>query len=213
MTGSLCIGPDCARPAVARGLCRAHYHQRERHPSRPLRPLRAKLPSSGRPRRGPDGQLRPCSVAGCGRPVHARELCAGHYSQRSRGLKLRPLGPRTGPKHETPGQAAAPHTWTDQTCAAILGRSTRSGEPGQRCGKPVHCRGLCANHYVRMLRRDQRCSAPGCDRPTSTGGQRGLCSTCYRRRRAGGAIVSSGARWAKLDGSGSAGSAGRESCG
>jgi hypothetical protein len=34
-----CAGPECGRPAWAKGLCHAHYLQRRRHPETPLRPL------------------------------------------------------------------------------------------------------------------------------------------------------------------------------
>lgn len=43
--GLFCLGPECARPIYAKGLCEAHYAQKRKHPDRELRPLQQKLTS------------------------------------------------------------------------------------------------------------------------------------------------------------------------
>jgi hypothetical protein len=41
---SQCQGPGCTNPVVQSGLCLSHYRQRQRHPARPLKPLRGRQP-------------------------------------------------------------------------------------------------------------------------------------------------------------------------
>ena len=78
-----CSFPGCARPHLAKGLCRGHYEQ-QRHTGS-LRPLPSR-------RRGDSA----CSFEGCGNVAVNRGLCQAHANQRKKGQSLRPLRPFYG---------------------------------------------------------------------------------------------------------------------
>lgn len=65
-----CKAPECARMAMARGLCSLHYQRVARG-----------LPLGGRP-------APVCSVAECGQLAHALALCPFHYNRMRRGVEL-----------------------------------------------------------------------------------------------------------------------------
>jgi hypothetical protein len=83
--GKTCDGPECQRPASAKGLCAAHRLQRDR--GKELTALGLLFPG---PKRKYDGVS--CKFEGCGKPAVANHLCSGHNQQVRRTGELRPLG-------------------------------------------------------------------------------------------------------------------------
>ena len=111
----------------------------------------------------------------CSKPVHAKQLCKGHYTREQRGQSIdTPLGVPNG-------------TWTDKTCSV------------DDCDRPVRAKHLCTGHYQRLksgqsiddpLKKQAArgswvgkvCSVDGCERKAEA---HGLCASHYGNRRAG----------------------------
>lgn len=82
---SRCLGPECSRAAVTKGVCGGHYSQQKRGLN--LVPLGTRQPGN---RRMYDGIL--CYFDGCGRPAKSRGLCGTHREMLRREGALRPVG-------------------------------------------------------------------------------------------------------------------------
>lgn len=122
----------------------------------------------------PDGT---CSVVGCERPQHCKQLCTMHYSR----------------LHKTGQVGEASRRWGSDD-PALLNPCTVGG-----CERGVHLRGLCRLHYERFRKTGDAgppeplvrargtgrapCSLEGCDRPMAG---RGLCKLHHTRWRRSG---------------------------
>lgn len=112
---------------------------------------------------------RLCSFEYCNRNIIARELCAGHYKQWSRGEDLVPLRYRTPkPKAECAFDGCDRFARGKGYCAAHHGQLWRTGEL-----KPLR---------IGRLDPNDPCDFTGCGRPRTTSG---LCAQHQNMARAG----------------------------
>ena len=154
----ICTVPDCDRPHVAKGYCRAHYYRVKRHgdPQAHIPIGQAKLKDPG-----------PCEIESCARMAFARGMCKAHYGRRRRG-DVRAEVPIGDPVAEPPVVTLDP-----------VGCSIEG------CERPSEARGWCHSHYMRWVETDEplrrtaraACSVEGCGRPV-TG--RGMCRRHYQ---------------------------------
>lgn len=157
-------------------------------------------------------ETRICSIAGCGRTVKARGLCAAHYARRRRAEVESAATPCLV-------KGCRESAWCRGYCDMHYQQFRRSGalrlkEYAARCkvtgcGRSVENRGLCNAHYQRLLRYGdpnvvrhgknvgKPCEVDGCSRPAT---RKGLCGLHYGRIRrtgsAGGAALRRPARGA-----------------
>jgi hypothetical protein len=71
---SICTGPECELPVLAKGFCGGHY--RQQHDGEKLRPLRFSM----------DGLI--CEGPGCDWPAKCKGFCMSHYRQLFDGREL-----------------------------------------------------------------------------------------------------------------------------
>ena len=65
----MCVGPECDRQSVVRGLCSSHYQQKRK--GRELTPVRRSRKTQ---------VITYCPVPNCKREMHSRGLCSRHKS-------------------------------------------------------------------------------------------------------------------------------------
>lgn len=163
VTPRVCTASDCARTAVATGLCKLHYQRARRRRLKgdrvcvncgtpiPYSPTRRKycsdecrLPRKVRQRTTD----KACSIANCGRyPNGARGLCRYHYNQ------ARQAGTFGGETCSTDGceRLVSGH----RLCKMHLRQAKVRGEiesPGcsvDGCNRVAQVRGWCNTHYLR----------------------------------------------------------------
>lgn len=77
-------------------------------------------------------EVAACSFPGCGRPVFAVGLCAGHYQRQRKGQPMVPLGTAKGDGDRV--AFAAPKHLREEAMAAALAEGISEGEWWRRAG-------------------------------------------------------------------------------
>ena len=95
-----------------------------------------------------------CTFPGCGRKMHARGLCNGHYSQMMRGLDLRPLQGDLAPPASIHREGWAPPAGLSPAWHASIKKATQpAATRGRPCaleacgGEAQHGSQLCPAHH------------------------------------------------------------------
>lgn len=132
-----CTGPECVRPAVTKGLCAAHYGQRQR--KHELLPIGARRPGQQRLYEGVQ-----CTFDGCDRPAKSVGLCGAHAQQMRRTGTLAPVG-EGRPKHK--------EVCSEETCTE---RANRGGERWCELHYRQYLAGGGTRPRVRRLTKDGR---------------------------------------------------------
>lgn len=91
-TRMACMRPGCEKPIDTQGMCKQHYQNMHYESTRGATKLR-----KNRKLTDYDGNKseRFCTFEGCGKVEFNPGLCAGHYTQKLRGLPMTPLNGTT----------------------------------------------------------------------------------------------------------------------
>lgn len=98
-----------------------------------------------------------CAVEGCGRPVHARGLCPGHYGRWYREVALAAGPTRACARCGAPIPAVTRRRYCSRQC-----RLREAGTEPVRlcdvagCERPHLARGMCRSHYRKSRGWDRR---------------------------------------------------------
>lgn len=159
--GQECLTVGCARPSVARGLCKSHYQKERRRTA------------------------TTCSTDGCTNPVDARGLCGTHYGQ----YREQAIAEGDWVRYERRSDECSKDDCTKPVEAKGLCRyhydvqreATAAPCAVEGCARRGTKKGMCSTHW-RLSRPRKVCAVPGCE---TTARVRDLCKKHHTAEKKG----------------------------